>query len=84
MFARGITRSVAQGARSSALASRQGAKRNMGGHHEIPTEGIDGAIRKVFPKDWQVGLLSWVWVLLLYIPFGVGIRMHFCIIYSFF
>ena len=34
-------------------------KRNMGGHHEIPTEGIDGAVRKVFPKDWQVCCEVW-------------------------
>ena len=35
-----------------------GPKRSMGGHAKPPPSGgIDGAIRKIFPEDYQVSML---------------------------
>jgi hypothetical protein len=31
-----------------------GSRRNMGGHAEVPTEGLDGFVRKYLPKDEHV------------------------------
>ena len=32
--------------------------RKMGGHHAVPQEGLDGAIRKVLKEDHHVSELS--------------------------
>ena len=59
MFARRFARTAIN--RRVINASRTVPRRNMGGQAEVPTEGLDGIVRKFLPKDEHVRFIVSFW-----------------------